>query len=422
LIIAGLFFAKPLWKMKLLTMGDFYRRVYGPRSELVATCVLIPSYFGWIGAQLLALGTLQETFFGIPLVWGMAISAAFIFTYTVIGGMWSVTMTDTLQLVVLLTGLVVLAWTIFSQLGEGAALVGVGTLFRDTNPELLTLLPEATLAASLAWTATLASGFFGNIPGQDLMQRVFSSKDAKTAKWACLLAGAAYLLFGLLPVGMGLASRILVPESDDGAILAILAQQFLTPTLTAVFVVSLVSIIVSTATSAVLAPATLLGHNLMARLRPFQQRKLLVERIAVGIMVAGGFAMAFTGESILELLESAVAIVLVGLFVPLVMGLYGRPRSELPALLSIALGSLVWLARELLEGFFLPISDSALAAGIAYPDFVSSEHSSEHSSEMPDVIGSLLYGFALLPSAISGVAASAVGYWLGQVVGRGKKK
>ncbi|MDA1016537.1 MAG: sodium:solute symporter family protein [Planctomycetota bacterium] len=413
LIIAGVCFARPLWDMKLLTMGDFYGRVYGKRAELLASCVLVPGYFGWIGAQFVALGGLQETFFDIPADWGILIGAVFILVYTLFGGMWSVTLTDTLQLAVLLVGVVVLGHSVFSHLGDGAAVDGIGVVFRQTEPEFLTLLPEAGLVASLAWTATLCSGFFGNVPGQDLMQRVFSCRDAPTAQRACVLAGVVYLTFGLIPVGIGLASRILVPDDADGAILGILARQFLTPTLTAVFVVSLVSIIISTATSAVLAPATILGHNLLGRLPVFTTRKLLIERLAVVITVTGGVVMAFSGDTILGLLETSLATVLVGLFVPLVMGLYGKPRGEISGLLSIACGAVAWLGRELLEGLWLPMDASAAESGVRYPDFVA--------AEFPGVVGQALFAIVVFPSAIVGVVASFVGYFGGQFILRSRE-
>jgi Na+/proline symporter len=65
LIIAGLFFARPLWKMGLLTLSDFYRRRFGPRAEILSACILVPSYFGWVAAQLVALAGLLELLCGI---------------------------------------------------------------------------------------------------------------------------------------------------------------------------------------------------------------------------------------------------------------------------------------------------------------------------------------------------------------------
>lgn len=414
LVVAGLFFAKPLWEMKLLTMGDFYGRVYGQRTEMLASCVLVPGYFGWIGAQFVALADLQETFFGIAPSLGIATAAGFILLYTLFGGMWSVTMTDTLQAVVLLVGIVILGWAVFSQLGDGSLFRGVGKLFGETEPEMLTLLPEAGIVASMAWLATVGSGVFGNIPGQDLMQRVFASRDSKTAQQACVLAGVAYIAFGILPVGMGLASRILVTAPGDGAILAILANQFLTPTLMIVFVVSLVSIIVSTATSAVLAPATVLGHNLIAKLRLFRNRALFVERLAVVLMVAGGVAMAFTGKTILGLLESALTTVLVGLFVPLVMGLYGKPRGELSGLLAIAFGIVIWFLREVFEAWLVPMDTTSSEAGLAYPDYLR--------DQFPGALGTLMCMIAVLPSVVAGVSASLVGYAVGQLMAGGPQQ
>jgi SSS family solute:Na+ symporter len=403
LIVAGLFFARKLWDMKLLTMGDFYGRIYGKKAELIASCVLVPGYFGWIGAQFVGLGELLEHFFHFPHEWAILAGASVILVYTMTGGMWSVTLTDALQLTVLLTGLVILSGTVFSKLGDGSVLGGVQVLFEKTEPEFLTLLPEFTVVASLAWFASFSSGCFGCVPGQDLMQRVFAAKDALTAKRACILAGILYISLGLLPIGMGLASRILVPDAGDTAIMGILAEQFLNPALMILFMVSLISMIISTATSAVLAPATILGHNLLGRLPFFHDRGLFSERFAVAIIVIGGILFAFSGETILGLLEMSLSMILVGLFVPLLMGLYGKPKSEFSGILAILFGSSVWLLRELMEGVFLPMPLDAVNAGMHYSEFL------RHSK-----YGNLLFSFAVVPSAVSGVLASFIGYCVGQ--------
>ncbi|MEZ6056627.1 MAG: sodium:solute symporter family protein [Planctomycetaceae bacterium] len=412
LIIAGLFFAKPLWEMKLLTMGDFYGRVYGKRTETIASMILVPGYFGWIGAQFIALAAIQTAYFpieGLP-EWGSIIFvASLILIYTLVGGMWSVTLTDTLQLVVLLFGLLVLGEAVFSTLGNGSIADGANRLLNESDPDALTLLPLAGLPAGLIWLGTLGSGFFGNVPGQDLMQRVFASKDSKTAVWACLLAGVAYLAFGMIPLAMGLASKILVPEETDQKILTILASQFLSPTMTAVFVVSLISIVVSTATSAVLAPATILGHNLMLPLMGKTVNKLALERFAVFLMVSGGVVLALSGEKILGLLELTLSTVFVALFVPLLMGLFGRPRGQLPAILAMIFGISLWLARELMEGLLLPMPEEFEDQFSFYADYVHAKHLTGST-----VRDSFLYTFALFPSAILGITASFIGYFVGQ--------
>ncbi len=408
LIVAGLFFARPLWEMRLLTIADFYGRVFGKRSELVASVILVPGYFGWIAAQFLALAGIQTTFFGVDPTVGILVAALIIVAYTMIGGMWSVTLTDALQMGVVLVTLVVLAGATLAQLGGGEIAAGVRRFLAETEPESRTLLPEAGAVAAIAWAGTWASGLFGNIPGQDLMQRVFASKDARTAARACILAGVLYLSFGLIPVSLGLASRILLPAEGVGDVLTVLAGQYLRPVLTVVFVVSLISIIVSTATSAVLSPATILGHNLLGRLAPFRERQLFVDRLSVLLITLASIATAFSGRTILELLEISLSIALVSLFVPLVAGLYGQRHGERAALLAMSLGTIVWLARELMEGVFLTQPALGMAAELSYPEYVASALSGAGG-----LATDLVHGFAVLPSAISGTAASLLGYLAG---------
>jgi len=84
-IVAGLFFARPLWERRLLTIADFYGRVFGTRSELVASVILVPGYFGWIAAQYLALAGIQTTFFGVDPTVDILVAALLIVAYAMIG-------------------------------------------------------------------------------------------------------------------------------------------------------------------------------------------------------------------------------------------------------------------------------------------------------------------------------------------------
>ena len=121
LILAGIFFARPLWKMELYTMADFYRTRYGPSAELVGASIQVPSYFSWVALQYTALASILELYFEVPFVTGVVLVAGVTLVYTLIGGMWSVTLTDTVQIVIALVGLVVLLLTTLSDplLGDG---------------------------------------------------------------------------------------------------------------------------------------------------------------------------------------------------------------------------------------------------------------------------------------------------------------
>jgi SSS family solute:Na+ symporter len=386
LIIAGVFYAPRLWRMKLLTTGDFFRRVYGPHSELVCCAVQIPSYFGWIAGQYLSLAAVQQAYFGIDENRGILIAFAIALVYTMVGGMWSVTLTDTVQILIAFAGILVLAAASFSAFGNppldgaGSSITlanissGISRFFSTIPADDLSLLPpaDATLAYMLAYTGTWATGLLGNLPGQDLQQRIFSAKDARTARAACLWSGIFYLIFGLIPVTLGLMSRLELPPGETVVkikVLMYMAGRNMNVYLAVIFVVSFVSIVMSTACSAVLAPATILGHNFLGRVKSLQKYKLTRDRVCVLLTSLGGLALACSGESIFGLLDLSLSIALVGLFVPLTMGLYGKPRGELAAILATLFGVTFYAGRHLPEKVLLPLPQTLSARSTVQEHF-----------------------------------------------------
>lgn len=395
LILAGVFFARPLWNKNIFTMADFYRQTYGPAAELTGGLIQVPSYFAWIALQYSALASLLELFFAIPIPVGLILVAIITLAYTLIGGMWSVTLTDTLQILVAIAGLVVLTSAALSDplLGNGNPLLGASVLFkkiRMNHPHHLNFWPDYAVAGSLTAyvTAVLsvlaawATGLFGNIPGQDLQQRVFSARDATTASRACILAGLLYLIFGSLPLLLGLASLITHPGGSLDPV-AYLANAYLSPAMLIIFVIAVVSMIVSTATSAVLAPATILGHNLLVRLPFFkEERALLRDRLSVVLVSVGGLCIAMLGESLMGLLDIALSIQLSALFVPVAFGIYVPRRNQTSCILAMVFGFFVWSVSYGIEVW----------------------NPAEHH---------LLSKIMIIPSDFYGLSASIFGYWLG---------
>jgi Na+/proline symporter len=236
------------------------------------------------------------------------------------------------------------------------------------------LLPgsDATLAVVLGWIGLWATGLFGNLPGQDLQQRMFSAKSAVTARNACILSGVMYLMFGLIPVGLGLMSRLELPVDTTFVqvkVLMYMAGKNLSVPLAVIFVVSFVSIVMSTACSSVLAPATILGHNFLGKIKAFQHNKLLLERVCVLLVSLGGLSLAYWGKSVIGLLDLSLSLQLVGLFVPLTMGLYGRPRGELAAVLATVLGCLFFAARYAPQEIIFTMPETLAARGTTHSRF-----------------------------------------------------
>lgn len=353
LLLAGLFFAGPLWRMELLTVPDFFRRKFGISAELIASCIMVPSYFGWVAAQFVALTGVLNLFFGIDPQYGLTLVAIIGTGYTLMGGMWSVTLTDAVQISLVLIGLVVLALVALSELGAGSVWGGLVRVGKETEPAMLEPFPTKNLAAFLGWLGVFLTGALGNLPGQDLMQRVFAAKSAATARWACIIAGLGYLTFGLIPLLLALVGNLLFPDDVQSEILPALAHAFLHPAVAVVFVVALLSAVLSTIDSAILSPASVLAENVLAKFSGHDS--LALNRYSVLGVALCSLALAYAGQSAYNLLESAYALTLVGLFVPLTIGLYSQPRSGYPALASMLLGTGIWSIHFLLGcDTFLP--------------------------------------------------------------------
>lgn len=367
LLIAGLFFAAPLWRMKLLTLPDFFARRFGRRAEVAASAAMIPGYFGWVAAQFVALAGVMELFFGLDMRVGLVLVATVGMAYTLMGGMWSVTLTDAFQVVLVLLGVAVLGYSVLDQLGSGSVAGGLSRLWNNTTSEQLTLIPTESRLEFMGWMTAFAAGALGNIPGQDLMQRVFSARSEITARRACTVAGVIYLVAGAVPLMIALGSTILLPSHTEQAILPMMAQLFMSPPVAVVFLLALISAVLSTIDSAILSPASVLSHNLLERHRWWRERPLFASRIAVVLVTLASLLAAFVGESAYSLLESSYEIGLVSLLVPLVLGLRGQRGDERSALAGMGVGTALWLLHLAAgwQGFLAPVlGEGVLPVGL----------------------------------------------------------
>ncbi|MBX3421263.1 MAG: sodium:solute symporter family protein [Pirellulaceae bacterium] len=375
LLFVAAFVAAPIWRMKISTVPDFFRIKYGRQAELISACILVPSYFGWIAAQFTALAAVLHLYWQIPVSYGLPLVAILGTGYTLMGGMWSVTWTDAVQVTLLLIGLVVLAAVVLWELGSGSWSGGLERIISGTPAEKLVLLPTENLRELLGWLDLFMIGALGNVAGQDLMQRVFASNSPRTASWACGIAGTSYLAFGSIPVFLAIASAHLLPNHASDSILPMLVQMCFHPAVAIIFMLALLSAILSTIDSAILSPASILTMNFVRS--NDAQRLLSWNRLAVVGVSLCSLVVAYAGENAYKLLEESYAVTLVGLLVPLLFGLWVTRPSSVAGITSMIVGSGVWLQHYLcgwsyfleawLAEWHMPVAMMAtLLAAIAY--------------------------------------------------------
>ncbi len=346
LILVGLFFARPLYRMNILTFNDYFRIRFSRRVEWVSALFMVPSYFGWIAAQLVAMAIILQVLAGIPIIGGIWICTIIVVIYTYIGGMWAVSITDFLQTMVIIAGLLFLALELFAQVGS------LEKLTAATPEGFFDFWPERDLNSILAYVAAWITIGLGSIPQQDVFQRTMSAKNEKTAVRAAYMGGFMYLTIGSLPLFIGLCSTVLYPElhagGDPQMILPQVVLQHSGLAMQAIFFGAILSAILSTTSGAILAPASVIGENLLKPNFPQWNDKQFLQAIrfsVVGVAVASAL-MAMMKANIYELVSQSSALSLVSLFVPLVAGLYWKKATARGAMVSMIAGMATWIVFE----------------------------------------------------------------------------
>lgn len=353
LIFVGLFLARKLYRMNLLTIGDYYRFRYNKVVEIIVSLCIVISYLGWVSAQITALGLVFNVLSqgAISLAMGMVIGATIVLIYTLFGGMWSVALTDFFQMTIIVIGLLYIAYLVADMAG------GAGVVIEHASQEgRLIFFPQPTTAEVLAFIGAGVTIMFGSMPQQDVFQRVMSARSENISVIGAVAGGSLYFVFAFVPMFLAYAAQLIDPamfasliNHDAQMILPTLVLSH-TPILAQIlFFGALLSAIMSTASGTLLAPSITLTENIIREFVPMNDTQLLfTTRVVVIIftVIVTTFALLSQGMPIYQMVGNAYKVPLVGAFIPLVMGLYWRRATTQGALVSVVGGLSSWLLME----------------------------------------------------------------------------
>ena len=357
LIFVALFFARPYYRLRLMTIGDFYRKRFNKTVEIGTGIAITLSYLGWTSAQLVALGIVINTVSGgaVTLGQGTVIGALIVMGYTMSGGMWSIALTDIFQTVVIVLGLLYIAWLLGSMAGGFDAVVE-----KASAEGKFDFWPSASLRDWLAFIAAWATMAVGSVAQQDVFQRVTSAKDEKTAMRGTLLGGAFYLIFAFVPMFIAVSALLIDPAKvqtslgTDGTDFQLVLPQLIldrTPLFAQVlFFGALLSAILSTASGALLAPTAVLTENVIKPIvgaRISDRHSLRLLRVILVLFTFSVTMFALLSESSMyQMVQNAYKVTLVAAFTPLAFGMFWRRATPQGASLSVVCGLVSWLLAE----------------------------------------------------------------------------
>lgn len=374
LIIAGIIFSKYLYKLNMITLGDFYRKRYNKTIEIITTVIIMISYLGWVAAQITAIGLILSALTNgqITESLGMILGTLIIISYTSIGGMLSIAILDFVQMLVIIIGLIIISYYVVGLTGGITPVINAAN-----NAGKLDFFPKGDIFLWLSFLASFITMMLGSITQQDVYQRITSAKSAKIALWGSIFGGLIYFIFAFIPMFIAYSAILIHPdftvnisEINTQSMLPTFIIQYTPLFAQILFFGAVLSAIMSTSSATILAPSVLFVENILKGFIPqmTDKKTLLFMRLTLVVFSFIVLIYALNSElSIFGMVESAYKVTLVGAFTPLIFGIFWKKSNDMGAFMSIIGGVGSWLVIELLYGdeFIIPSQLVGLAISIS---------------------------------------------------------
>ncbi|SDS34083.1 solute:Na+ symporter, SSS family [Brevibacterium siliguriense] len=299
IIALSLFFAPKIQKLEIYTVSQMLELRYGKGSRFVSGAIMTAYGLMISTTSTVAYATVFHALFDLSKVWSVLIGGGIVILYSMLGGMWSITLTDFVQFFIQTIGIfLIMLPLVLSKSG------GIGQLFSS--------LPEThTSPVGIGWQAILGYILIytlGLLIGQDIWQRVFTARSPAVARWGGFSAGVYCLLYAVAGALIGMAATKIVPgiEVQDDVFVAVVDAS-MSPVLAGVVLAAALAAMMSTASGSLMAASTVCRQDIV---EPILARKDTVSDAGGGTesgAAGGGAVGAATGGSAASASASGVA-------------------------------------------------------------------------------------------------------------------
>ncbi|MBA2811130.1 sodium:solute symporter [Streptomyces sp. KM273126] len=371
LLALSIGFSARIARLRVYTVADMLSLRYGDSASIISGLVM------WIYTLMLAVtstiayATVFDVLFDVPRWAAVIIGGTIVVGYSALGGMWSITLTDMVQFVVKSIGVLVVLLP--------AAVVKAGG-FAQLSAQLPdSYLSFGSIGGESIFTYVLIYTF-GMLIGQDIWQRVFTARSDKVASWGGTVAGLYCLVYALAGAVIGMATKILHPDlADADSAFATIVKSTLPTGVKGLVLAAALSAMMSTASGALIASATVANNDIWHRLRALGgltahprtgdgHDEVASNRVAIIILGVVSIALACLLDDVLAALTVAYNLLVGGLLVPILGGLLWK-RGNLPgALAAMTAGSVTVIALMAAEGMLAnePIYYGLAVSLVAY--------------------------------------------------------
>lgn len=364
LLLMAIFFSKVLWRKKITTIPDLFRNRFSPTSEKLAALIMIPSSIIWAGAQIRALGQILQstTNFGPELA--VTIAASVVILYTMFGGMLADAYADLIQGIAIIIGLFFLFFSIVDDLG------GFSLAFSKIQMEKLSFGGGEMKSLSFLGRLELwLVPILGSITSQELVSRVVASRSEKIASSSSFRAAWIYFLVGSMPVLIGLlGSQYFTDLKDAETLMPLLAKTHLNYFFYIIFVGALISAILSTVDTTLLASSALLSHNLIYSAFPNikENKKVIIARSCTLLAGLISYSIAYSSQSIVGLVEFSSSLGGPIILVLTVAAIWDKRGNSYNAIFAMSMGLIGWGVFHFMISVEVPIILTVIICILSY--------------------------------------------------------
>jgi SSS family solute:Na+ symporter len=332
----GLFVVNKIGSYKVFTISQLLGKRFGEGTQLISAIVTAIYTLMIVVTQVIGMGNVIHVLLGWSIIPSMLIGGGIVLFYTILGGMWSITLTDIIQFAVMTIGVffIMLPYSVHS-------VGGLTTLFNRVPASHHSLV-------NIGWNRIFQYFllyFFGLIVSQDIWQRVFTAKNQKVMKSSAVSAGLYSVFYALALSIVGMCAFVLLPHLENSqTAFTSLALKILPPGLLGLVLASVCSALMSNASGAIFASATLITHDIIrVYIKENMTDKDIIKTSRIVTLGLGVLSIIFSIwiQNILVALDMAYAILSGAIFIPLVIGLYWKRVTSKAAFYAIIASSLV---------------------------------------------------------------------------------
>lgn len=371
LLLLSLLFAPAIQRLKVYTVAQMLQLRYGINGTQASGIVMALYTLMLVVTSTIAYSTIFHVLFGTERWASITIGAAIVIIYSSIGGMWSITLTDMVQFIIKTVGVffLLLPFSWAQAGGYDGIMKRLGDTVGASHFDLFAIGGDTIITYFVIYS-------FGMLIGQDIWQRVFTARSPQVARWGGTAAGIYCVLYGIAGALIGTAAAAILPKDavkDD--VYAAVAEHALPVGLSGIVLAAAVAAMMSTASGALIACATVARADVMPLLRRIAgksadpgigagdpEHDVRSNQIYVVILGVVATLIALILSDVVAALTVAYDILVGGLLVSILGGLIWKRANGRGAIASMIVGTVVTLGSMVVYGI---IAGDALSGVLA---------------------------------------------------------